>query len=159
MGGADGVSGHAHARDSSLHSVPLRMTKYCTCGTRFFVILRHILSPVILRSAATKDLALTRVQQPPPLRGGSVPPAGQREAGGAGAHCAPLRGGSHSPPCCNSKWAAAAKRDNAFTRAARPEGKWGDSQEGRNRRCRPSSRVAASVHASNRRAAAALSES
>ena len=27
MGGADGVSGNAHARDSSLHFVPLRMTK------------------------------------------------------------------------------------------------------------------------------------
>ena len=60
LGGADGVSGHAHARDSSLHFVPLRMTKYCTCGIRFFVILRRPLSPVILRSAATKDLALAR---------------------------------------------------------------------------------------------------
>ena len=60
MGGADGIGNHAHARDSSLHFVPLRMTKYCTCGTRFFVILRRVLSPVILRSAATKDLALAR---------------------------------------------------------------------------------------------------
>ena len=60
MGGADGAGGDAHARDSSLHFVPLRMTKYCTCGTRFFVILRRPLSPVILRSAATKDLALAR---------------------------------------------------------------------------------------------------
>ena len=50
---------HAHARDSSLHFVPLRMTKHCF-GTRFFVILRRPLSPVILRSAATKDLALAR---------------------------------------------------------------------------------------------------
>ena len=29
-----------------------------------------------------------------PLRGGSVPPASQSEAGGTGAHCAPLRGGT-----------------------------------------------------------------
>ena len=77
------------------------------------------------------------------LRDGSVLPAGQSKAGGTGAHCAPLRGGSHFPSYCNSKWAAAAKRDNAFTRAARPEGKWGDSQEVRNRRCLPSCAPAA----------------
>ena len=73
-----------------------------------------------------------------PLRGGSVPPGGQSEAGGTGAHCAPLRGGSQSPPCCNGRWVAVVWRDNAFTRVARPEGKRGDSQEGRNRRCLPS---------------------
>ena len=56
------------------------------------------------------------------LRDGSVPPGGQSKAGGTGAHCAPLRGGSHAPSYCNSKWVEAAKRDNAFTRAARPEG-------------------------------------
>ena len=55
-----------------------------------------------------------------------------------GAQCAPLWGGSHSPPCCFGKWVAAVLRDNAFTREARPEGKGVDSQEGENRRCSPS---------------------
>ena len=83
------------------------------------------------------------VQQHPPLRGGSVPSGGQSKACGTGAQCAPLRGGTHAPLYCNSKWAASAKRDNAFTREARPEGKRGDSQEGRNRRCLPSCAPAA----------------
>ena len=71
----------------------------------------------------------------------------------------PFWGGTHSPPCSAGKRVATARWNSVFTRAARPEGKRGDSQEGRNRRCLPSSRAAASVHASNRRAAAALSES
>ena len=45
---------------------------------------------------------------------------------------------SRAPSYCNSKWVEAAKRDNAFTRVARPEGKGVDSQEGENRRCSPS---------------------
>ena len=73
-----------------------------------------------------------------PLRGGSVPPVGQSRVGGTGAHCAPLRGGTHSPSYCNSKWVEAVWRDPAFTRAARPKGKGVDSQEGENRRCSPS---------------------
>src|SRR5699024_2597952 len=32
------------------------------------------------------------IQQPPSLRGGSIPPKSQSEAGGTGARCAPLRG-------------------------------------------------------------------
>ena len=158
MGGADGVSGSAHARDSSLHFVPLRMTKYCTCGTHFFVILRRILSSVILRSTATKDLALARssdgantqgwraeVVEPeetarrvvaPYETAASLPPVRAKRA-------SPFRGGSHAPSYCNSKWVEAVWRDNAFTRAARPEGKRGDSQEGRNRRCSPSCAPAA----------------
>ena len=56
------------------------------------------------------------------LRDGSIPPGGQSRVGGTGAHCAPLRGGTHSPSCCNSKWVEAVWRDNAFTREARPEG-------------------------------------
>ena len=43
-----------------------------------------------------------------------------------------------APSCCNSRWVAVVLRDNAFTRAARPEGKGVDSQEGENRRCSPS---------------------
>ena len=72
------------------------------------------------------------------LRDGSIPPGGQSEAGGTGAQCAPLRGGSHSPPCRNSKWAAAVWWNPTFTREARPKGKRGDSQEGEKRRCSPS---------------------
>ena len=78
------------------------------------------------------------IQQPPPLRGGSVPLSGQSEAGGTGAQCAPLRGGSHSPPCCNSKWVEPVLRNPFFTREARPKGKGVDSQEGENRRLSPS---------------------
>ena len=138
MGGAGGVSRRAQARDSSLHFVPLRMTKYCTQRhTLFCHPAVTALPPVILRSVATKDLARARFTAHP-LRGGSVPPTGQSKAGGTGAHCAPLRGGTHSPPCCNSGWVAAVLRDNAFTREARPEGKGVDSQEGENRRCSPS---------------------
>ncbi len=77
------------------------------------------------------------------LRDSSVPPASQSKAGGTGAYCAPLWGGSHSPSYCNSKWVEAVWRDNAFTRAARPEGKGVDSQEGENRRCSPSCAPAA----------------
>ena len=50
----------------------------------------------------------------------------------------PFRGGSQSPSCCNGRRVETARRNNAFTREARPEGKRGDSQEGRNRRCLPS---------------------
>ena len=72
------------------------------------------------------------------LRNSNIPLGGQSKACGTGAHCAPLRGGTRSPPCCNGRWVAAVLRDNAFTRAARPEGKGVDSQEGENRRCSPS---------------------
>ena len=67
-------------------------------------------------------LALRPNSPPRALRDGNVPPGGQSEAGGTGAQCAPLRGGSRAPPCCNGRWVAAVLRDNAFTRAARPEG-------------------------------------
>ena len=72
------------------------------------------------------------------LRDGSIPRAGQSEAGRTGAHCAPLRGGTHSPSCCKGKRVASVLRENVFTREARPEGKGVDSQEGENRRCSPS---------------------
>ena len=57
-----------------------------------------------------------------PLRGGRIPLGSQSRAGGTGAHCAPLWGGSHSPPCLGGGWVAAVWRDNAFTREARLEG-------------------------------------
>ena len=72
------------------------------------------------------------------LRDGSIPRAGQSEAGRTGAHCAPLRGGTHSPSCCKGKRVASVLRENVFTREARPEGKGVDSQEGENRRLSPS---------------------
>ena len=50
----------------------------------------------------------------------------------------PIPGWHLAPSCCNSGWVATVLRDNAFTRAARPEGKGVDSQEGENRRCSPS---------------------
>ena len=123
VGGAGGVGGHAHARDSSLRAAPSAQNDKVLYmeANAFFVILRRILSPVILRSAATKDLALARFHiTGAPLRGGSVPPKSQSKAG------VPHSG------------VAVVWRDPAFTRAARPEGKRGDSQEGRNRRCLPS---------------------
>ena len=75
------------------------------------------------------------------------------------ASAAPILGWHPLPSMLGWQTGGNREAELCFTRAARPEGKWGDSQEGRNRRCLPSSRAAASVHASNRRAAAALSES
>ena len=74
MGGADGV-GRSRARAGFF--APLRSAQ----NDKVIFILRRILSPVILRSAATKDLALARFF---------------------------TTGGSRSPSYCNSSWAAPA---------------------------------------------------
>ena len=84
---------------------------------------------VILNGGRSPQRRISRLRgsiSHPPLRGGSVPSGGQSEVGGMGAQCAPLWGGSQSPSYCDSKWVAAARRNNAYTRAARPEGKEGD---------------------------------
>ena len=81
------------------------------------------------------------VQQPPP---GWQRPSRRSEQGGRDGRALRAPTGWHfAPSCCFGKWVASARRDNAFTREARPEGKRGDSQEGRNRRCLPSCAPAA----------------
>ena len=78
MGGADGIGGSAHARDSS-----------------------H------------------RRTAPP----GWHRPSRQSERSGRDGRALRAPTGWHlTPSCCFGRWVAAAKRDNAFTREARPEG-------------------------------------
>ena len=67
-----------------------------------------------------------------PLHSGRTPPGWQHpsrrseQSGRDGRAMRAPAGWQLAPPCCNSKWAAAAKRDPASTRAARPEGKGDD---------------------------------
>ncbi len=86
-------------------------------------------------SEESRACALPYRATPPGWQG----PSRRSEQGGRGGCAMRAPMGWHlAPSCCFGKWVAAAKRDNAFTREARSEGKGVDSQEGENRRCSPS---------------------